>query len=189
MRELRWSSITILAHPSQNRAQTDDKNWGIARASCLRSKAEAISLIKSPDRLLMPVFGAAAIRDMFPAMEDVISQLVAKWERSVSHRATSHTHRTQPASDRFGPDYVIDPTKDFTKLTLDAISLASMSYRMNSFYSVRSPIPIRPNMLIQTSGGHGAFRGCHEQVSPGISATIQQTSPRNRGDDQHPNPV
>jgi cytochrome P450 len=38
-----------------------------------------------PDRLLMPVFGAAAIRDMFPAMEDVISQLVAKWERSVSH--------------------------------------------------------------------------------------------------------
>jgi len=34
-----------------------------------------------PDRLLMPVFGAAAIRDMFPAMEDVISQLVDKWER------------------------------------------------------------------------------------------------------------
>lgn len=33
----------------------------------------------------MPVFGAAAIREMFPAMEDVISQLVAKWERYVSH--------------------------------------------------------------------------------------------------------
>ena len=37
---------------------------------------------------------------------------------------------------RFGPDHVIDPGKDYTKLTLDAISLASMSYRMNSFYTV-----------------------------------------------------
>lgn len=41
----------------------------------------AISLTGSLDRLLMPVFGAAAIRDMFPAMEDIISQLVMKWER------------------------------------------------------------------------------------------------------------
>lgn len=41
---------------------------------------------------------------------------------------------------RFGPDYVIDPGKDYTKLTLDAISLASMSYRMNSFYTVRPPV-------------------------------------------------
>jgi cytochrome P450/NADPH-cytochrome P450 reductase len=64
----------------------------------------------------MPVFGAAAVRNMFPAMEDIISQLVAKWER-------------------FGPEYVINPTVDYTKLTLDAISLASMSYRMNSFYT------------------------------------------------------
>ena len=33
------------------------------------------------DRLLMPVFGTGAIRDMFPAMEDIVSQLVTKWER------------------------------------------------------------------------------------------------------------
>ena len=39
------------------------------------------SLIVFPDRLLMPVFGTVAVRDMFPAMEDVISQLVNKWER------------------------------------------------------------------------------------------------------------
>lgn len=35
------------------------------------------------DRLLMPVFGTGAIRDMFPAMEDIVSQLVTKWERYV----------------------------------------------------------------------------------------------------------
>ena len=91
-----------------------------------------------PDRLLMPVFGAAAVRDMFSAMEDIISQLVDKWERRVSLQATSSNHGTKYACGRFGPDYVIDPVKDYTRLTLDAISLASMSYRMNSFYSVRS---------------------------------------------------
>lgn len=95
----------------------------------------------------MPVFGAQAIRDMFPAMEDVISQLVAKWERLRVSRAASHNQRSHHAFDRFGPDYVIDPAKDFTKLTLDAISLASMSYRMNSFYTVRSPTLTRPVVL------------------------------------------
>ena len=44
--------------------------------------------------------------------------------------------RTKASVLRFGPDHVIDPGKDYTKLTLDAISLASMSYRMNSFYTV-----------------------------------------------------
>ena len=48
-----------------------------------------------PDRLLMPVFGAAAVRDMFPAMEDVISQLVDKWERRVSLQAASHNYETK----------------------------------------------------------------------------------------------
>jgi len=31
----------------------------------------------------MPAFGTEAIRDMFSAMEDIVSQLVAKWERFV----------------------------------------------------------------------------------------------------------
>ena len=137
----------------------------------------------------MPVFGAAAIRDMFPAMEDIISQLVAKWERCVSLGTTLHGRGAQPVSARFGPDYVIDPTRDFTKLTLDAISLASMSYRMNSFYSVSISIFVQPVVLIQTSGGHGAFRGRDEQVSLGIPAPIQPTASRNRSDDQHPSQV
>lgn len=105
-------------------------------------------LMGFPDRLLMPVFGAAAVRDMFPAMEDVISQLVDKWERRVSLQATSHYHGTKDPYGRFGPDYVINPTKDYTRLTLDAISLASMSYRMNSFYSVSSTLLGYSTLLI-----------------------------------------
>ena len=60
-----------------------------------RQTRTGVSLVSSPfypycnddrsfhptDRLLMPVFGTGAIRDMFPAMEDIVSQLVTKWER------------------------------------------------------------------------------------------------------------
>lgn len=40
----------------------------------------------------MPVFGMGAIRDMFPAMEDVVSQLVTKWERFVPETGISVEH-------------------------------------------------------------------------------------------------
>ncbi|KAI0770686.1 fatty acid hydroxylase [Fomes fomentarius] len=66
-------------------------------------------------RLLMPCFGTASVLNMFDGMADVTSQLILKWER-------------------FGPRDVIDPSADFTRLTMDAISLCSMSYRLNSFY-------------------------------------------------------
>ncbi|KAH9937812.1 fatty acid hydroxylase [Epithele typhae] len=66
-------------------------------------------------RLLMPCFGTAAIFGMYDGMMDIIDQLVTKWER-------------------FGPHEDIDPAADFTRLTLDAIALCSMSYRLNSFY-------------------------------------------------------
>ncbi|KAF7794903.1 hypothetical protein EIP86_006046 [Pleurotus ostreatoroseus] len=78
-------------------AYKDEPNWGVAH------------------RLLMPAFGTNAIRDMFPDMLDLASQLVLKWER-------------------FGPEHKIDPAEDFTRLTLDTIALCSMSYRLNSFY-------------------------------------------------------
>ncbi|KAH9850173.1 bifunctional P-450/NADPH-P450 reductase [Lenzites betulinus] len=66
-------------------------------------------------RLLMPCFNAANVYGMTDDMMDIISQLVLKW-------------------DRFGSKEVIDPAVDFTRLTLDAISLCAMSYRLNSFY-------------------------------------------------------
>ncbi|OBZ65058.1 hypothetical protein A0H81_14948 [Grifola frondosa] len=60
-------------------------------------------------RLLSPVFSTATVHGMFDDMMDIVSQLCLKWER-------------------FGPRYVIEPAADFTRLTLDAICLCSMSY-------------------------------------------------------------
>jgi len=48
---------------------------------------------------------------------------------------------------RFGPDRVIDPNRDYAKLTLDAVALASMSYRTNSFYTVSRMVVFHPFIL------------------------------------------
>lgn len=53
---------------------------------------------------------------IMPEMNDVSKQLVMKWAR-------------------FGPDYPINVTDDFTRLTLDTIAIAAMDTRFNSFYS------------------------------------------------------
>lgn len=58
----------------------------------------------------MPAFGPTAIRGMFDSMLDIASQLVLKWER-------------------FGPEYLITPSADFTRLAFDTIAYCSMSYR------------------------------------------------------------
>ncbi|KAI0768381.1 cytochrome P450 [Irpex lacteus] len=58
-------------------ARKDEPNWGIAH------------------RLLTPSFRTTEVKDMFPDMLDIASQLVLKWER-------------------FGPEYRINPTEDFT---------------------------------------------------------------------------
>ena len=52
-------------------------------------------------------------------MYDIASQLVLKWARA-------------------GPAYAIPAADDFTKLTLDTISLCSMGFRFNSFYSEKA---------------------------------------------------
>ncbi|KAJ6481192.1 fatty acid hydroxylase [Mycena vulgaris] len=72
-------------------------------------------------RLLMPAFGPMAIKGMLEEMRDICDQLILKWER-------------------FGPNAVLDPADDFTRLTFDTIAFCSMSYRMNSFYSDK-PVP------------------------------------------------
>ena len=48
-------------------------------------------------------------------MHDIACQLVAKWARQ-------------------GPKQIINPTTDFTCLTLDSISICAMDTRFNSFY-------------------------------------------------------
>ena len=131
----------------------------------------------------MPTLGAGAVRDMFPIMEDIISQLVVKWERWISLKAISHNHEAEGASDRFGSEHVINPTLDYTKLTFDAISLASMSHRMNSFYTVSSLLLVYSTVLIQTPGERGAFCGCNEQMSHRMSPAIVSTASHDCGDD------
>ncbi|KAL4925712.1 bifunctional cytochrome P450/NADPH--P450 reductase [Aspergillus undulatus] len=78
-------------------AKDGEENWGIAH------------------RILLPAFGPVAIREMFPEMLDVVTQLVLKWAR---HGAATP----------------IAVTEDFTRLALDTIALCSMNFRFNSFY-------------------------------------------------------
>ena len=66
-------------------------------------------------RILVPAFGPLAIRGMYDGMHDIATQLVMKWARR-------------------GSDYIIPVTDDFTRLTLDTLSLCAMDFRFNSFY-------------------------------------------------------
>jgi cytochrome P450/NADPH-cytochrome P450 reductase len=78
-------------------AYTQEPNWGKAH------------------RILMPVFGPAALRDMFDSMIDIAEQLLLKWERQ-------------------GSEQRIDVVDNMTRLTLDTIALCAFDYRFNSFY-------------------------------------------------------
>ncbi|KAJ6566478.1 cytochrome P450, partial [Mycena capillaripes] len=70
-------------------------------------------------RLLMPAFRPMAIKGVLEEMRDICDQMILK-----------HS---------FGPNAVLDPAADFTRLTFDTIAFCSMSYRMNSFYSASPP--------------------------------------------------
>ena len=54
--------------------------------------------------------------NFWPEMHEILRQLVLKWAR-------------------YGPDYRINATDDFTRLTLDSIALCAMDTRFNSFYT------------------------------------------------------
>ncbi|MFT5647631.1 MAG: cytochrome P450/NADPH-cytochrome P450 reductase, partial [Aureispira sp.] len=67
-------------------------------------------------RLLVPVFGPIAIRNLFPQMLDIAEQMMLKLERR-------------------GETHAFEVSEEMTKLTLDTIALCSFNYRFNSFYS------------------------------------------------------
>ncbi|KAF7973316.1 hypothetical protein HWV62_15559 [Athelia sp. TMB] len=92
-------------------ADNDDPEWAIAPGS---------RLTPPQDRVLMPAFGPTAMLDMFDGMQDLASQMLLKWER-------------------FGPENIIDPSDDFTRLALDTLAFCTMSYRLNSFYTDQKP--------------------------------------------------
>ncbi|KAI0777972.1 cytochrome P450 [Irpex lacteus] len=90
-------------------------------------------------RLLTPSFRTTEVKSMFPDMLDIASQLVLKWER-------------------FGSDYPLNPTEDFTRLTLDTIAICSMSYRLNSFYRDDNHPFVQAMYDFLTECGHRANR-------------------------------
>ncbi|EWC47314.1 hypothetical protein DRE_03433 [Drechslerella stenobrocha 248] len=67
-------------------------------------------------RVLIPAFGPLTIRGMFDEMADLANQLALKWARLPTGAS-------------------IDASDDFTRLTLDTITLCAMGARFNSFYT------------------------------------------------------
>ncbi|KAJ6258567.1 hypothetical protein Dda_6613 [Drechslerella dactyloides] len=88
-------------------------------------------------RVLIPAFGPLTIRGMFDEMADLANQLALKWARLPS---------TTP----------LDPSDDFTRLTLDTITLCAMGGRFNSFYTENQHpfVDAMVNFLIE-SGNRG----------------------------------
>jgi cytochrome P450 len=72
----------------------------------------------------MPVFGPAAMRDMFDGMHDVADQLLTRWKR-------------------FGEGAVIDVVDNMTRLTLDTIALCAMSYWVRTYQAIPRKIHAR----------------------------------------------
>lgn len=102
-------------------AENDEPEWGIAH------------------RILMPAFGPLAIRNMFPEMQELASQLALKWAR-------------------FGPQNPIVASEDFTRLTLDTISLCAMDYRFNSFYQDKLHPFLDAMVDVLVESGHRSIR-------------------------------
>lgn len=61
--------------------RTTTSQTGASHVCRLRSFSDTCYITPRADRLLMPAFGTASIRDMFPDMLDLASQLTLKWER------------------------------------------------------------------------------------------------------------
>ncbi|KAI1746660.1 cytochrome P450 [Xylaria castorea] len=102
-------------------AYPGEENWGIAH------------------RTLAPAFGSVSVRNMFPEMLDIASQLVMKWAR-------------------FGPHYRINAVQDFTRLTIDTIALCGMDTRLNSFYTEQVPTYIQAIIELLSETQHRTYR-------------------------------
>ena len=55
---------------------------GTSRVRLLTPQLDSpLDLTYTPDRLLMPCFSTANVFNMFDDMNDIVSQLILKWER------------------------------------------------------------------------------------------------------------
>ena len=108
-------------------AHTQELNWGKAH------------------RILMPVFGTAAQRNMLPSMLDIAEQMLLKWERQ-------------------GPAHRIDVVDNTTRLTLDTIALWAFDYRFNSFYE--SDMHPFVGAMVRAPAESGAYAAVASAKSP-----------------------
>ena len=117
-------------------AFAEEENWGVAH------------------RILMPKFGPISVQQMFSGnpfallvsplltrleMYDISAQMLSKWARQ-------------------GPEVEIDPTDDFTRLTLDTIALGSMNTRFNSFYREHRHPFVEAMVFFLAESGRRSFR-------------------------------
>ena len=72
-------------------------------------------------------------------MLDIANQMVGKWARQ-------------------GPEVAIDPTDDFTRLTLDSIALCAMDTRFNSFYREETHPFVNAMVFFLLEAGRKSFR-------------------------------
>ncbi|KAH7098692.1 fatty acid hydroxylase [Auriculariales sp. MPI-PUGE-AT-0066] len=94
--------VRDLVHDALFTAYHGEENWAVAH------------------RILMPAFSPASILSMFDDMNDILMQMLDKWER-------------------FGPENTIDVADNFTRLAFDTLGYCTMSHRMNSFYNDKPP--------------------------------------------------
>jgi hypothetical protein len=75
---------------------------------------------------------------------------------------------------RFGPEAIIDPSEDFTRVALDAIAYCSMSYRLNSFYAEQQPeFTIAMGDFLAESGNRAVRPRVLQAVMRGTSAKYE----------------
>ena len=96
----------------------------------------------------MPAFGTLAVQSMLEDMRDICNQCLVKVR-------TFQCHELQPLIfllqwERFGPEAIIEPAIDFTKIAFDTIALCSMSYRYAShiLYPFNDPHHYSQSQLI-----------------------------------------
>ncbi|KAJ7640087.1 fatty acid hydroxylase [Mycena polygramma] len=114
-------------------------------------------------RLLMPAFGTIAVKGMMEEMRDISSQLLLKWER-------------------FGPEAIIDPAEDFTRVALDTIAYCSMSYRLNSFYTEQHPeFTVAMGDFLKECGRRAVRPGVVQAVMRGASTKYEADIKKMKG--------
>ena len=117
-------------------AFNEEENWGIAHR-ILMPKFGPLSIQQMFSGIYHAVFGSSLLMEL--EMYDISTQMISKWARQ-------------------GPEVEIDPTDDFTRLTLDTIALGAMNTRFNSFYREHRHPFVDAMVFFLAESGRRSFR-------------------------------